>query len=360
MKNIYSIIAFLLLSNTVVISSPIDGLKFGKYSVGFHVQEHFDHSRRSRSIEIYTWYPAYIKSTDRQTTISDYLKDHFKKKGSKKDWEAILNKKTNSFIEAININGSFPIVILGQGYHFESAASLVILAEYIASYGYIVSTCNLKGTKQQSVNLDLADLETQIKDMEFVLSKALENNQTIVSVGVIGFDLGGLSSALLSMKNTKIKCMVSLDGGLIFRHNLNYIKQSQYYNPRQLKIPVFQITRTTLGNNRMGINEDFSLFKNSVFSKKYLLRFENIKHQEFTSFNLMGIENYGSDKISIYEGEVHDAIPDLHNYVLRFMDAFLKNDRLSLAYLNKPISSHNFSSKATLEVFESKLKEENN
>lgn len=340
--------------STDILSNTTDSLTFGKYSVGFHVNEYNDSSRSSRSIRIYTWYPAEVTASDHQTTVSDYLQDNFFRKGSKKKWEVVLSRKTNSFFEADRIPEPFPLIVIGQGFHFESAISLATLAEYLASYGYVVSSCPLKGTKKGSVTLDLADLTTQIRDMKFVLAKIVETHQTDSEIGVIGFDLGGLSSALLCMNKTNIDCLISLDGGLMFQHNLDYIKQSRFYAPLQLKIPIFQITRTSLENEAMGITEDFSFFTSVNFSKKYLLRFENINHREFTSFNLMGIENYGSEKIFIHEGEIHEAVPILYEYILHFMNAYLKNNKLSLVHINRPVSEHNFEIPVTLELFESK------
>jgi len=332
-----------------------DNLIYGKYEVGFQVHEHIDTSRNSRAIEIFTWYPAMEIQTQNQTTVTDYLQNNFKKGGSKKKWESVLSQKTKSFNDAKKIDKSFPLVVMGQGYHFESAISFAIMAEYIASYGYIVSTCPLRGTNQSSVVLNLEDLETQILDLEFVIAKSAENYQTISNIGLVGFDLGGLSSALLSMYNPNIKCLASLDGGLIFKHNLDYIKKSTYYNPLKLKAPLLQITRYSENNSKMGVIEDFSFFESSYYSDKYLLRFESIKHNEFTSYNLMGVDNNGSGKLTIKEGDTHEAVPIMHEYVRHFLNTYLKDNQSSLTFMCKPIQDQNFGTPATFEYLKSKI-----
>ena len=351
MKKTFYFILFIAVVNLDVIASTIDSLIFGHNTVGFKVQEYTDLARNSRTVKIFTWYPAVERQSNIQTKVSDYLKYDIKISGSRKKWEPILKKSTKSFIEPAKINGEFPLIIIGQGYHFESPISLAILAEYLASYGYVVSTCALKGTEQQAVMLNLTDLETQVMDMEFVMTKTLENNQTISRIGVIGFDLGGLSAALLSMHNTCINCIISLDGGLIFKHNLDYIEKSPCYIPLQFTAPLLQITRSTKDNIAMGLKEDFSFFDSTSYSKKYLLRFENIKHKEFTSYNLMGIDNEGSGNLYLNKSKTHKAVYIYHEFILNFVNAYLKGDTSAMTFINDPITRHNFEIPVTLEFF---------
>jgi hypothetical protein len=353
-KTVYSIF-YILLLNSYCFGNITDELIFGQHPVGFQVQEHIDTSRNYRTIQIYTWYPAKLKQAQKRTTVSDYLQNHFVKRGSKKEWESVLSQETNSFVDAKKAEKSFPLIIISQGYHFESAISLAILAEYIASYGYIVSTCPLRGTNQASVVFNLEDLETQILDLEFVVNKSTEINQTISNIGLIGFDLGGLSAALLSMSNPSIKCLVSLDGGLIFKHNLDYIKKSSYYKPLKLQAPLLQITRFKENNEIMGMTEDFSFFDSTYYSDKYLLRFESINHNEFTSYNIMGIDNNGSGKLTIHKGDINKAVPIFHDYIRQFLSAYIENDHSSFSFLCKPIQDQNFEIAATLDLIKSKI-----
>ena len=113
------------------------------------------------------------------------------------------------------------------------------------------------------------------------------------------------------------------------------LKQSKYYKPQSLQSSILQITRTSRENESMGIIEDFSFFKTTTNSKKHLIRFKDIKHREFTSYCLMGLENYGSGRLYPYSIRTHEAIPTLYDFIVQYLNANLKNDKKSNEFINK-------------------------
>jgi dienelactone hydrolase len=350
MKKLFCLVVVSILITSNVFSDNIDSLRYGNYKVGFNITSNTDESRSSRTIKTYTWYPAKTNQMSIRTIVSDYLDESKPKKGSRKNWETITIKPANAYINAKKIDSAFSIVVIAQGYHYESIASQAVLAEYLASYGFIVTTCPLKGTNEKSVKLNIADLETQVKDLEFILSVAQSTFQNNGKYGIVGFDLGGLSAALTAMNNPDIDCVISLDGGLIFQHNLDYIKNSQYYNPENLIVPILQVTRSIKGNIGMGLKEDLSLFNNSKKSTKYILRFDKIKHSEFTSYNLMGIENNGSGSLSLSRKQLNPSVEIYHEYALNFLTGILNDDNNSMNFINKPVDEHNFSITVTMDI----------
>jgi tetratricopeptide (TPR) repeat protein len=384
MKEFLIIFLFIFCFSRSHYAANFTHLKFGQYEVGISIEEYTDYSRsyhntcnnikdNSRKIKIYTWYPANTNEPETRLKVRDYMKyfvddfsankstftsenienHYFFRSHSAKKWAPILNQNTKAYYEPNVLNEPFPLIVIGQGFYFESIASLAILAEYLASHGYIVATCPLKGTYEESIVLNQADLETQIRDLEFVISKSLETNSNISNIGLVGFDLGGLSSMLLTMKNPCIKALISLDGGLLFKHNLEYVKKSPHYNPLLMEAPLLQITRTKQDNVNMGLTEDFSFFDSATHCMKYLMRFENIRHNEFTSYNLMGIQNKGSGFLKIFKDEVHPAIYAIYEYALNFMNAYLKQDETAENYIDEPIDDKSLSINANLEIFRS-------
>lgn len=128
----------------------------------------------------------------------------------------LLDTNTVSRVDVAAAPGRFPVLVLGQGLYYESPLSQLVLSEYLASWGYVVVTCPLKGTQYRLVNLNAVDLETITRDLEFVLGQVLlEPYVDPDHVGVIGYDIGGMAGMTLAMRNPRAAAFVSLDAGIL-------------------------------------------------------------------------------------------------------------------------------------------------
>ncbi len=336
----------------------------GDYHVGFRLTEYKDFSRTSsiqivdfdlsakekaRTIRMYMWYPS--KGNDSNyNTLTDFFRKGIEDYGSVMDKEKVynmvydapqFNRIPKSKIESIlkreciskedvtELEGKFPVIILGQGYYYESPISHLILCEYLASHGYIVITCPLFGTNTKAIELNMIDFETQVKDLEFLLSKATElPNVDINNIAALGFDLGAMSATLMQMRNSNIKALITYDGGIMFEHNTTrLLNPSPYYQPEKLDVPAMIFTRTIEGNIQMGLKEDSTIFLNSPYSKKYLVRTEGMKHHYYTSYPTLEIESRPSPELAI------KAYPIICSYTLNFFDFYLKNNEKGLQFI---------------------------
>lgn len=341
------------------------GLKQGEHQVGFKLTEYKDFSRtfiadsplkqlsseeKARSIRMYTWYPA--KLNNRKTnTLKDFFIQSLEDFGSINDKSKLddyvyfspqFNRIPKSQIdklleqECISVNnadmadGQFPVIVLGQGYYYESPISHIILCEYLASHGYIVVTCPLFGTYSKAVELNMVDFETQVKDLEFILSKGFEYPGVDPErIAALGFDLGAMSATLLQMRNTNIKALVCYDGGIMFEHNTSrLLNPSPYYDPEKLNVPAMIFTRTIENNKAMGLKEDSTIFLNSPYSRKFIVRTEDMKHKFYTSYPSLGVESIASPQLAL------NAYPIICDYTLNFLNFFLKNDQRGLQFIN--------------------------
>lgn len=365
---------FLIISissrNVIAANSPLWGsLKPGPYKVGFKLINTIDYSRsslqshaRGRQIRIYLWYP--VSSSVSMTPIlfeqyaNSAVEDFAPYPAAKKDilefvelplvrglskerLSDLLLKPTAAMKDAPEANGPFPLIIFGQGLYYESPLTHAVLCEYLASYGFVVATCPLLGTHSPLVNLDLIDLETQVRDMEFVLSQGcklpfVDKNR----LGLIGFDLGSMSALLLQMRNADIDAFVSLDSGIIFEHNTRLLKQSPYYRPEKLCIPLMHITRTKAENENMNVVEDHSLFESAAYADIFLLRFKDMRHVDFTSYAMYGMDNVVPFYWGPAQGNPNPAYELMCRYVLNFLRAHLYEDKKSRAFLKSDPKEH--------------------
>ena len=378
MKQPKKLVFFLFLAisvfsrNVIAANSPFwEGLELGPYKVGFKLLNTVDYSRssfvkfgnesnlqshtRGRQIRIYLWYPVSSSVSAAPIHFESYansaLEDFSPYSAEKKDifsfvelplvrgmskdrLKDLLLKPTAAVKDAVEADGSFPLIVFGQGLFYESPITHVVLCEYLASYGYVVATCPLLGTYSPLVNLDLIDLETQVRDMEFVFSQGcglpfVDKNR----LGLIGFDLGSMSALLLQMRNPDIDAFVSLDSGIMFEHNTRLLKQSPYYRPEKLCVPLMHITRTKAGNEEMNVIEDHSLFESAAYADIFLLRFRDMGHVDFTSYALYGMDNVVPFYWGPAQGNPRAGYELMCRYALNFLEAYLNRDEKSLAFL---------------------------
>jgi hypothetical protein len=221
-------------------------LQPGPNAVGFKLTRAYDQTRifhsnaafrglseqaeTARPIRIYMWYPAqaaeqeslrlrdYIRMAaedfgliaERKTLFDESLPlpVQLAKGLTEEKRRQLFAEKTAAFQNAAPLAQRFPLIVLGQGLYYESPLSLLTLAEYLASQGYVVATCPLLGTYFRLVNLTAADLETEVRDMEFVISQTrllpfVDKDR----MGLVGYDLGGMAGLLLAMRNPWIKAI---------------------------------------------------------------------------------------------------------------------------------------------------------
>jgi len=222
-------------------------LRPGRYSVGAAVIAARDSARptasgAARPVQIVVWYPA----RGRQgvpLTYGDYYALMASDTGSTADTIAIgrsdrvgLTKflgtrgVTDSVVarwfaapmagrrQATEAGGRFPLLLIAQG-NDESAHDQAVLAEYLASFGYVVAT-SPSPTRITGPLTDTAAVgqraEEQADDLEFIMRQMRGRRDVDGSrVGVVAHSFGARGALLLAMRHPEVvKAIVSLDGGI--------------------------------------------------------------------------------------------------------------------------------------------------
>jgi hypothetical protein len=288
-------------------------LEPGPHTVGFRTLETYDHSRsfgdkrdlagalragaRSRPVQISLWYPAsaetgrplafgeYLDRVARETDFSAAVEDD----GYREAWtarqvaggapraklEAVLAAPTAARLDAEPAAGRFPLVLMAPG--FGASAWLESpLAEHLASRGYVVASSPSMGPAARAMVGGYLGLETQLRDLEFVLGELHDLPQRDPdATAVVGYSFGGAAAVMLAMRSREIDAVVSLDGSDALRNIVELIERWPFYD-RGLRQPYMRF------GARWATDLDLRLIQSWRYSDRTLVTFPSLTHFDFS------------------------------------------------------------------------------
>lgn len=319
------------------------------YPVGFDLVTLTDPSRsypspdgtgfESRRLRIYIWYPA-KKAGKNPMTVGDLVamaQEDFSPpslpvpllKGlDEKERTALLGKPLGSFRGIEAADGSFPLLVIGQGLYYESPLSQIYLCEHLAGLGYVVATCPLKGTQYRLVNLSAEDLETEVRDMEFVIASARSRKGTDPhKLGIVGYDLGGMAGLLLAMRDPEAAALLSLDSGILTPHRSGLPASHPSYKEDRFVIPWMHMTQARfLAKEKQG-GANALLSDRKKYGDSWLVSVTTDNHGQFSSYSKFGIKG----GVEGYWRSVAEDASQIHDGIMKlagdFFDSILKGDK---------------------------------
>ncbi len=223
-------------------------------------------------------------------------------------FEALLQQPVLAIENADALEGSFPMIVIGQGLYYESPVALAALGEDLAGRGFVVATSPLVGANSPFVRIDVQDLETQVRDLEFVIAQA--RRVSFVSqekLGVFGFDMGGMAGLILAMRNADVDAFVSVDSGILWEHPSGVPAASPHYDPSALRIPWLHGTRR-LAATRPPDSQRESLFETALHAERYLLLTDGMGHVDFTSYALIEGRSGCLDRVHRFGARADDSL----------------------------------------------------
>jgi dienelactone hydrolase len=323
-------------------------LPAGPFTPGFRLIETSDASRSfplsgtassaPRPMRIYVWYPA-NQSTEARLRLDDYVRmalEDFRPailpvplvKGVEADnLKALRDSRTGAVRDAEAGPGTFPLLIMGQGLYYESPLSHFVLCEFLASHGYVVATCPLLGRQYRLVNINVEDVETEVRDMEFVLATVWTlpfSNPG--KLGVIGYDLGGMAGLIMCMRNPEVDCFLSLDSGILDTHNSGLPNSHPQYREERFRIPWMHQTQARFIRPEKTRGAAPSLFDRKPFGASYLVHVPTSNHGWFSSYAAMGITKAVPGYWDASESDPKPLYEEICRASLAFFDGCLKQD----------------------------------
>ena len=332
------------------------GLEPGPHGVGFEQIESFDYSRpfraegdhRARPITMSIWYPAsssdasalkfgrYIDGADGRENFRARLATY----GfalSAEELDALLSSETAAIEKAPRAAGPFPLLLFGTGLTGPFYLNTV-LCEYLASHGYVVVAIpSLPAREGIEAAYDAFAVDAQIRDMEFVIQEMHDYPELGTErLGLLAWSLGGVSQALLSMKNADVGAVVSLDAATGYAYGEKLLESSLFFDPSRSTAAFFHATDSRESGQ---VPKSFRYYDEMVRGRSYFLTIAGASHAEFTSMATVIPTRVVSSDDSAAALERYRR---LCLYTLRFLDATLRNDPSAREFLEDAPTRHGF------------------
>lgn len=341
------------------------GLQPGPHAVGFRTVEKYDYSRafrskfdyfgtlqtgeRARPIQICIWYPA-KPSPDAPTMVfGEYVfpnpddPDFFALVSNLQQRELQflggLLRNRGFILDIMSLNmeavknaepdsGKYPLIIyhpsLQQGFSENS-----VICEYLASNGYIVATSHSIGTTTINPALDAGDLETLIRDKEFIYGFMRDFPYVDTDkLGLLGYGFGGSTALLMQMRNSDVEAVVCLEGAFTDSTYFNFTDQNPYFNIKRMHVPFLQMCSDA------DTTFNLDLFKSLKYTPRYSLVFSGLPNINFTHYGL--ISALVMDSISPPPEIINQAYTMLCHYTLNFFNAYLDKNKAGRKFIDAP------------------------
>lgn len=340
MKKIFVFILF-----TIYISSTsgqvLTHLDYGPHGVGFMSSLEFDYSRPARnqnqfgrSVQINVWYPAKV-SQAKAMSLNDYIyligKEDSLVIGDKNNkaslkqfqdfpmsqgvdvntWNAVISnpKSMKAKKDASFKNGDYPVVHFIHG----SAVDYSMLGEFLASHGMIAINVPYKGYQQNSFDVNVLGMETEIRDQEFALDYVVRKLKVSPKkIGLVGISFGGQSAVGMAVRNPMVKGIISLDGGIGSTFGPQLLAGFPFYSLEKVNMPILHLYNP----EDKGGNVDW--FDVCQYTDRYLIAFNNMDHSFF------GIYGWLDQSIPYVLGNTRPRPGDNAEAILSYSLTFLK------------------------------------
>jgi dienelactone hydrolase len=295
-----------------------NGLTAGQFGVGFRRLE----GGRTR---VDVWYPS--ADTGRRMVFRDYvgaatdgLADFLRNTGI---GSVTVDSFVNSPLRAIEngqpVTGRFPLVLLAHG-NQQDAADQAILAEFLASNGFVVaSTPSPMLRERMERQSQLADFaEMQAAD----LRAAVATVATVVPADtsrlfLVSHSFGARSALLLAMQDPRVRAIVSLDGGIGTATGIAELRAAPSFRAEARVPPLLHVYEELDAI----MKPEFTLLRALRADTLVLERATAMRHVHFTSYGFAAAAFPEIATVTRASAETAGEVRRIADGVLRFLQA---------------------------------------
>lgn len=218
----------------------------------------------ARPVRVDVWYPARCPSEGRMP-VGGYLDmeapssefedavfllnrwDSYSYHGLAGDtatFERLMDTPTGACADAPPSGGHRPLVLYSAGW-FNRSPDNTVLAEYLASHGYVVAAVPQlnPGLWTWDFSSDAASVENQVRDLEVALGALIrEGDVDRTRVAAMGYSTGGDVAVIFQGRNPLVDAVVALDASWTLGEN-NDAVGSPWFGPDVNTVPILALRR---------------------------------------------------------------------------------------------------------------------
>jgi hypothetical protein len=219
-------------------------------------------------------------------------------------------------LDARSAPGRFPLLLFPA---YRTPATNSILAEYLASHGYVIASTSLKGSHDAQVEYwTTRGLETLAADLQFVIA-ALDTIPFVESdqLGTLGVGIAASGALALQMRNPAVAAFASLEGGITTEGEMALLRRSPFFDVSAVRAPMLAITAPHPSVDP----ERLELYR---YATRHLVHFPAMGEFWFLNFGML--ESNVPGIIGPPPGDTRAGFEAAARHVRRFFDAYLRAD----------------------------------
>ena len=349
-----TVVALAMVPTAATAMSPWVGLVPGPHRVGYTVLDVVDHSRTTgalttwdgvrresdnfRVVRISVWYPAvpaegrpvmdyleYVEAAGFATAADGkwlsgaaaYIAHAVPDGVEESRLREVLASKTTAYRDAPPRAGDFPVIVYAPSFSYEPFENAALF-EYLAAHGYVVASSRSSGPETREMSSDHPGVEASVRDLETILTALHDfGHADLRRIGAAGFSWGGLSAAMLAMRNHNVRAVLALDG--TFEHaDLPSVRKRWDFEPRRMRGGYLAIV-----GDRQPAD---SMAAEALYADFVELRYPALSHWDFAS-DMIRIYRHSRPQIAAETVRgVDAAFGHVARQALLFFDGYLKDD----------------------------------
>ena len=238
---------------------------------------------------------------------------------------SLLEMDTTAYRSAPPAPGKFPLVAFPE---YRAPATNSIIAEALASHGYVVVSLPMIGTFEHDYDGGLTGMETQIADMRVAIAEA--SRRSFVDhtrLALAGVGISANIAVAYAARNPDVDAIVSLEGGLPSPSENGIMQRTPYYDAAILRAPMLVIQAPFEGR-------DDTLLRQYRYADRWFVEFPSMK--EFYFLNYGAWERTAPGILGQPPGDVASGFEWGIRYVRAFLDSTLRGDRRAIENIGQP------------------------
>jgi hypothetical protein len=354
-------------------------LQPGQFGVGFRTIFRYDGSRTwkltrnrdgaflpdasGRPIQMNLWYPAKVDPAAKPVRLEDYVNqsapeafatlNSVMKQRTRDDAigavprgeiPSLQSAEMNAFREAVPAEGRFPMILYFGGLNAAINAN-AILAEYLASHGYIVLSISLIGPSDEQTfqSRTAGDFEASVRDMEFAWSLLRdEPHVDKTNLAVMGHSVGAIEAVILGLRNANISAVIGLDGTYGFEGLSSVLTQTYGYQPERMRAAFLDLRRARGAQGNAPL--DLTAVESFRHADRTFITIDKMHHSDFTSFAMIGAQFHAAlptgYPLNGWNRETGRAgYEQTCRIIVDFLNSKMKSDRGAAAELDRQVQA---------------------